>query len=165
MELKIDLNRKDFLEFNKYVLFRSRLKRTFIISTIFILLSILILNFNKPLDLILIGIELIIFCIAWSILLFILYQLNFQRIKKLPDTNGSILGQKTYILQDDGLKEITETSETLTKWNGIKKIIETEEYIYVFVDKIAAYVIPKRYFSEEKERIEFIETIKSKTEK
>ena len=165
MEIKIEITREDFLEFNKYVLLKNRLKRGFVIATIFILFWVIILNYNKPLDLFSIIIELIIFYLGWGILIFLLYKINFQRIKKLPDQNGAILGNKTYIIQDDGFKEITESSETLTNWNGIKKITETKDYIYVFVDKIAAYIIPKRYLNEEKERNQFIQTLKSKIER
>jgi hypothetical protein len=165
MEIKTQITREDFLEFNKFVLLRNRLKKGFAIATIFILFWTIILNYNQPFNPITILIELIVFYIGWGILIFLLYKVNFQRIKKMPDQNGSILGDKTYILQDEGFKEITDSSETLTKWKGIKNIIETKNYTYVFVDKIAAYIIPKRNVDENNEVERFIKALKSKVGK
>ena len=162
MEIKTYITRDDFLEFNKFVLMKNRLKRGFVIASIFILFWLIILNYNQSFNPMTILIELIIFYLGWGIFIFLVYKVSFQRIKKMPDQNGSILGHKTYILQDDGFKEITESSETLTKWNGIKNITETKNYTYVFVDKISAYIIPKRTVDENNEVERFITTLKSK---
>jgi hypothetical protein len=83
----------------------------------------------------------------------------------MPDKNGEILGEKTYILSDDGFKQISEHGESFIKWIGIKSLEENENYLYVFVDKIAAYVIPKRYLSDSPETREFIKVLKEKIKK
>jgi hypothetical protein len=162
MKITTEITREDFLNFNKHVLLKTRFKRSFIIATVFIILWIIILNYNAPLNLITILTEIVVFYLAWGLLIFLIYQISFLRIKKMPDEDGTIIGVKTYILSEDGFKEITNSSETLTKWNGIKNIEETNDYFFVFVDKIAAYVIPKRSFSNKTETEQFLQIMKNK---
>ena len=40
----------------------------------------------------------------------------------MPDEKGEILGEKTYILSEDGLKEISENGESFIKWIGVKSL-------------------------------------------
>jgi hypothetical protein len=162
MELKVDITRTDYLEFNKYVFFRSRIKRSYIIATIFVIIWVLLLNKNVSFNFLRILTQSIIMYSAWTVIILILNYLTLKRIKKMPDDNGGTLGEKTYNFLDEGFKEITENNETLTKWDGIKRMAESKNYIYLFVDKIAAYIIPKRYFVTEDEKIKFIDFINSK---
>jgi len=165
MEFKLQLSRQDYLEFNKYVLFKTRIKRNIIIVSFITLLWIVFLNYNQPLDLIIILIELILFSMIWSILFLLIYGIAFLKIKKMPDENGSILEEKTYIFSEEGLKQISTNSESFTKWNAFKSIEENKKYIFLFVDKIAAYVIPKRIFQDSKEINDFVDFLKEKIKK
>ena len=78
----------------------------------------------------------------------------------MPDKNGEIIGEKTYLILKDGFKQITANGESFIKWNGIKSLEENKNYLFIFVDKIAAYVIPKRYLNDLPEKNEFIKTLK-----
>jgi len=55
--------------------------------------------------------------------------------------------------------------ETLTKWNGIRNVIENERYVYLVLDRIAGYILLKRFFKDETEMNEFIGTIRTKIKK
>jgi len=165
MEVKINFTRKDFLEFNKYVFFKKRIKKSISIAIFFVLFWLIIMNLNKPFSPVLILTELILFSLVWVLFMFLSYKFSFARISKMPDEKGEILGEKTYILLDDGLKQISEYGESFTKWIGIKSLEENENYLFIFVDKIAAYVIPKRYFSDKSETKEFIKTLNEKIKK
>lgn len=164
-ELRIEFTRTDFWEFNKYVLFKRKFKRHYIIATFFVVLWLIILNLNAQLNITKILLELVIFYAIWTAAIFLMHFISIHRIKNMPDKDGSIIGKKTYIIQEDGLKEITETTESLVKWNGIKRITENKSCIFIFVDKIAAYVIPKRYFNSEIAINEFINLIEKKINK
>ncbi|MBN2174652.1 MAG: YcxB family protein [Bacteroidales bacterium] len=159
MEVKVELNWKDYLAFNKYIFIRKRIKNSFLIATIFVLLWLFILNYNKPFDVLLLLVEAIIFFAAWAVLIFIIFLLNFYRIKKIPGKNGAILGAKTYSLTDEGFKETGENLESIVKWIGIKKVVESGDYIYVFVDRMAAYIIPVRYFDSQEQKAKFLQSI------
>lgn len=163
MDIEVTITRTDFLELNKFVYFRNRLKRSFGIATFFIVVWLYILNKNGPFSIISILVQLVVFYACWGVLIFLLRQLAVWRIKNSPDTNGALLGTKQYQLTDEGIKEITEISESLTKWKGIQKIEETSEYIFVFIDRIAAYVFPKRAFGSKEELDQFIEILTTRT--
>ncbi|BDX37821.1 hypothetical protein CYCD_11760 [Tenuifilaceae bacterium CYCD] len=165
MEFKSQLTRQDYLEFNKYILFKTRIKRNLIFVIVITLLWIVLLNYNQPLDFIAILIELIVFSILWSTLYLLIYGIAFLKIRKMPDENGSILEEKTYIFSEEGLKQISTNSESFTKWNAFKSIEENKKYIFLFVDKIAAYVIPKRVFQDSKEMNDFVDFLKGKIKK
>ena len=161
MKISFEATRTDFLNYNKYMYRKKRLKRSLAISLVFVIIWTIILNTKEP-NILSIVIEFFVFSAFWAVYYLIVYTIHFHRIKKMPDKNGSILGHKTYIIEEDGLKEIAEMSESFTKWVGIKNIDETKDYIYIFVDKIAAFVIPKRCFSNESECQNFTNEIKSK---
>ena len=163
MEIKSQLTREDFVEFNKYIFLKMKMKRSIIIALIFIIFWIVYLNLNQPFNLIVLLIELIVFFLFWAILIFTFYRLSFARVKKMPDENGEILSEKTYFFTDDGLKEISENNVSFTKWSGFKSIEENKKYIFLFVDKIAAYIIPKRVFKDSKEVTQFLEYVKTRT--
>ena len=165
MDIEVTISRTDFLELNKFVHFRNRLKRSFGIATFFIIVWLFILNKNGPFNILSILVQLIVFYAAWGLLIFLLRQLTIWKIKKYPDENGALLGKKTYQLSDEGIREITDNSETLTKWKGIQRIEETNEYVFVFVDRIAAYIFPKREFKSKEELGQFLETLKEKAKK
>jgi len=142
METITEISRKDFLEFNKYVLIKTRIKRHVLIALFFVLLWVVTLNLNSPFDWVVILIEIVVFSLAWA--------------------DGAILGNKKYIILEEGFREITDTSDTTIKWLGIKKIDETDGYFYVFVDKMAAFIIPKRSFADVKEQAQFFQQIESR---
>ncbi len=150
------------MAFNKYVLLRSKLKSGLAIVTVFNLLWLIVLNYNKPFDPLIVMIELIIFYLAWGVLILIMYMISFYRIRKMPDQDGSILRERTYVILDEGIKEVTTSSETLFRWNGIKKVAETNDYVYLFTDRIAAFIIPKRYLKGPGESERFVELLKQK---
>jgi hypothetical protein len=165
MEIKSQLSRQDYVEFNKYVFLKSKMKRSIIVALIFTIFWIVYLNLDQPFNLIIVLIELVVFSLFWTLLIFASYWYTFNRVRKMPDENGEILGEKTYIFSDDGLKQISENSESFTKWNGIKSIEENKKYIFLFVDKIAAYIIPKKVFKDSNEINIFLDFVKERTKK
>jgi hypothetical protein len=163
MEINSQLTREDYVEFNKYIFLKMKMKRSIFIALLFIIFWIVYLNLNQPFNLLVLLIELIAFALFWAVLIFAFYRLSFARIKKMPDENGEILSKKTYFLTDDGLKEISANNESFTKWSGFKSIAENKKYVFLFVDKIAAYIIPKRVFKDSEEVTQFLEYVKTRT--
>lgn len=54
--------------------------------------------------------------------------------------------EHTIVLTEDAVIESTSVNESRHLWSGIYKIVETPEYIYIFVAADLAHVIPKRAF-------------------
>lgn len=163
MEIKSQLTREDYVEFNKYIFLKIKMKRSIIIALAFIIFWIVFLNFNQPFNLIVLLIELIAFSLFWAVLIFTFFSFSIARIKKMPDEYGEILSEKVFFLSEDGLKEVSTNNESFTKWSGFKAIEENKKYIFLFVDKIAAYIIPKRAFKDSEEVTQFLEYVKTRT--
>lgn len=165
MEIIVNITRDDFVEFNKHVLFKKRRISWLIMASIGIIIWTFLLNKDSQINLSMIFIEVLIFSGFWYLVYRVSNFILINKIKKMPDNDGNFLGKRTYYIFEDGLKEISENNESLTKWKGIKKVSESEEGIYIFVDKIAAFIVPKRYFDNDDEINNFINFINSRIAK
>lgn len=81
---------------------------------------------------------------------FVYFFLEEQR-KLLPNENGFMLGSKSYEIGDSGVTESWQHGEAKFRWAGIHGVEETSSHVFVFVDRCAAMILPKRCFdSDEK---------------
>ena len=71
-------------------------------------------------------------------------------ILQVRNTKG-ILGQHTFVVEADGLRETTEVNESLHKWAGIQDIAISNSYIYISVVPNQFHMIPQRAFKEASE--------------
>jgi hypothetical protein len=76
-------------------------------------------------------------------------------IKSTPDPNGSFLSPTDIELAPDGIRWRSKRGEGRTAWNAVNRIVETKSHIYLFIDRAAAHVVPKRCFSSEAAALEF----------
>lgn len=58
-------------------------------------------------------------------------------------TNKGTLGQHELEIDDSGLVERTEVSESRQSWQGIERISETEKHTFIYISSMMAHVIPK----------------------
>lgn len=160
--MKTEITREDFLQFNKHIQSTIKPRKAILFALSFLILLVIVMNIGKPFDLLAIGFEIVMLIALWGFIFVVFKQLSLSRIKKMPNDKGGILGDRIYLIEDKGFREISDTSETLTNWQGFKEIQESKDHYYLFVDKIAAYIIPKRSFSNRTEEDEFINTINGK---
>ncbi|HLJ53164.1 MAG TPA: YcxB family protein [Rhizomicrobium sp.] len=73
------------------------------------------------------------------------------------DPKGSFLSPTDIELAPDGIRWKSELREGRTAWNAVNRVVETKSHIYLFIDRAAAHVIPKRSFSSEAAAREFAE--------
>jgi YcxB-like protein len=64
------------------------------------------------------------------------------------EKHKSLLCQHTVTLADDALVEVTSFNESRTAWQGIYRVVEVADYIYIFISLHSAHIIPKRAFSD-----------------
>jgi len=161
MEITIDLTRDDYADFNEYYA-RKGENKLFLFAILAIIATTLFLNRGESFDLT----KFIATFLFASILVVLIYfgilGLIKKTAKKMPLKNGYFLGKKKICITEEGLYSESEGANTLQKWNGIKSIEENENSIFLFVDSIAAYVIPKRFFKSEEEKQIFIKKIEEK---
>lgn len=78
------------------------------------------------------------------------YLENIYRMK-----NDSI-GDRTLSLDDKGVYEKTQNSESSQKWDLVSSIEQDDHYIYLFLGRTKAHVVPKRSFSTSEEIENFV---------
>ena len=163
MEINIELTRKDYADFNQYWFLKTKLRSRIYIIISFALVFALVLNVGEDFSLTQFLIDTIIFGLPFAAIYFILILIGLRATGKMPSEKGSVLGKKKFIIEEEGLVEETEFNRNVQKWNGIMEIDENKNAILIFVDNMAAYIIPKRFFKNEDEKVNFLAALKEKT--
>jgi len=72
-----------------------------------------------------------------------------------------VLGQRSYTIEEDGLRVVTEISDALTKWRAINKVnADDHEYLFVYLgERVMGPVIPRRFFESEEHFAEFADEL------
>ncbi len=81
---------------------------------------------------------------------------NEQKKILQPKANAFVFGPTEYDFLEEGIKIKKEQSETFTKWEGVEKIFNARDYIYIFIDHNLSYIIPKRSFPSSEKLDEFL---------
>jgi hypothetical protein len=69
---------------------------------------------------------------------------HLQRRRAAPDADGAALGPRKLEISSEGIRQFSTHSESLTRWTALKDITDTSEHIFLWVDRIAAHIIPIR---------------------
>lgn len=95
-----------------------------------------------------------------SIVWLLLYPKIFEKrvlttIKKILEEgdNSSILGVHNLVFNEDSLIVNEPNSEQIIKWSAIKRVEETEDYIFVYLNSISACIIPKFKIEDNKNQV------------
>lgn len=80
-----------------------------------------------------------------------------KRILKMLDENGSegMMGDHSLTLTERSIINSTPRGDSRTDWKNIKKIIETQKHIFIFISAESAYILPARVFKDENEKKKF----------
>lgn len=162
MEITVEITSKDFTNFNKYYYLKKGFKPRLIIYLIMIIVLPIIMNLGEPFDLITFVISMLFTAIIFGLIYFGFGYLSLNLVGKIPSSNGAILGKRKFIISDGGFIEESDSNTNTQKWNSIKSIELNDEYVFVFIDKIAAYIIPKRYFIDKVHENSFVENMKAR---
>jgi len=82
-----------------------------------------------------------------------------------PFSNGSIIGDHVYILTDKKIIDYKGNHESSSTYDSILNINETDNNLFLFIDKASAYIINKKNISSELSIDEIINHIKEKCNK
>jgi len=164
MEINVNITRGDYADFNKYYYQKKMLKKTIWLSVIIVLVVPLIAYIGQDFSF-LSYIELVaVYGPVFVMINLIIMPLTMHLTKILPAENGSILGKKKFLITDEGLIEEAENNTNLQKWKGIKTVELSNKSVFIFVDNMVAYIIPKRFFKNKTEMLNFIAIIEEKAQ-
>ncbi|WP_088072301.1 YcxB family protein [Gottfriedia luciferensis] len=161
MKINYEINLEDYIEFNLHHLMHSKTvqkslwKQRIVVSLIYLILPFLISYFfNLPLLW-----YLITFSLA-SILWFLFFPKYFYRsaknkmIKHLSEKDDHVLfGEHLLKIDENGMKEITQSSVHEIKWDNIVEVKGTIGYFYIYFSSMQAIIIPLEAIKDDMEKL------------
>ncbi len=81
-----------------------------------------------------------------------------RRVIKIARQRPGLLCEHTIGISPEWLSEKTRINENKVAWTTLKSIEEDSEYLFLFLDRLVAHVIPKRAFSSPQEANTFLNT-------
>jgi len=172
-KFECNLDDKDYYEFNKYHFLNSPdMKRNNLIGKISLPLFFLIIllyyifnNYDKLYILVnvfLFSISSFIWCWSYKYFTIVFLKLYIKILK----VNGKMPYSSNAKMQffEDYFEEITPDTKSDIKYSAILRIsISEEKNVYIYINSIAAYIIPLRSFKSLEEQTEFLNFIKEKS--
>ncbi|MFW2491704.1 YcxB family protein [Clostridium chromiireducens] len=77
--------------------------------------------------------------------------------KRLKEgNNNGLLGRRTFEICDDKIIETTEYGKGSTNIKSIEDIFINDEYAFIYINRMQAYIIPLRAFYNRQEKYKFI---------
>lgn len=106
----------------------------------------------------------IIISVIWFFLVKPFFLLSMKVQIKLMEKDGKYpFGNDTYMsFENDYYIEATEENETKAKYESIDKIITNNNYVYIFISSLQAYIIPNSAFESEEQRESLITFLNNK---
>lgn len=157
MTLTIEITREDYADFNKFNFYSKGLKRTIINGVITIIFLQLLLNYKEfklaPT---------LISSVACVLVYFFLIKRSLNKSKNVPDQDGSMLGEKEVEFTDEKISYKASNAEGSINWTAIKSFKESSKAFYLYIDANMAVVVPKRFFKDGTEEMEFRNLVNGK---
>jgi hypothetical protein len=107
--------------------------------------------------------------LSWAFLMFLLgcvwvYFISlFASAKRLkPEDRETILGDREMTFDDDRLTSKNKMTESVFRWEAIKKWEQTTNIYLLFITDNSAFIVPKRVFENGEEQAKFEQLIKRK---
>jgi len=168
MKVSFDLTRQDYIEYNIFHHLNSKASRKsmqiirFAIPVIYLLLAYPISKVSE-IPFWWWATILTIISVVWVIK----YPKSFKktiakRVGKMLDEgkNVGLLGNRTIEITDTAITSEGQAGEMKTNWEAVERICETEDYLFLYIASVQAYIIPKRAFENKEKEDDFIQTIK-----
>lgn len=170
MKVNYDLKKEDYIEFNLHHMGKSKtIKRTlfieqYLIPLIFIITPFVFAkNHSNPPPIMYFMIPCVIMYILWTIFFPKYFRYSFKkRIEKLLNEgkNSTMFGPQTLSITDKGIFEFSEMEKSKVDMKAVERVDVTENYIYIYINAVNAYIIPSRAFKTLNEKYELIDLLK-----
>ena len=171
-EINVRLTDDDYLKFNEFLLIRSyygkkqMMNRRILIALITLIISAVVL-FRYGLSDVLLFASIYCFVMAiYQIFLNKLTQRSIRRRIKFLKKKGKLKYSPESVMRfyDDVLSEITPDEKTERKYSVLERVSIVGDVVYIHINVISAYIIPRASFESEEQYNAFLEFIKTKFE-
>ena len=82
-----------------------------------------------------------------------------------PSDDGFIIGPQQVTLGDDGIRQDSRQHQSLFHWSLVRSVGTTEHHVFIMIDRIGGLIIPKRAFSSDADREQFVSEIQRRSDK
>lgn len=166
MKIEVNVTPKDYGEFNKHYLKNKLFNKRFLLGiTLWVFFLTFLASFGNEFSFINFSKNLLITSFIFFASYFIIILLTAKLTEYLPSKNGSIIGKRVFICTEEYFIEESQVNLNQQKWSSILSIEETNNTFLIYIDKVAAYIIPKRDFKDDEQQVAFIDFVKSKINK
>ncbi|MBL8820360.1 MAG: YcxB family protein [Planctomyces sp.] len=160
MEIEVEILRRDLFALNVYMLPRSRgiWTRMLLLAMVGWAFILFIKPPNAQLNL------------AWTTCVSILgglfgvvfgFVIQMTQMLVTASEKDGVLGKHYLSLTDNGLREVTNTNQSLYCWNGIQRIIKVPHWIFFQVNNYQFQIVPRRAFADTQQFQAFFEASES----
>lgn len=147
MELIYELELENYIKFCKYHAFVKNVKTDYLAYLLFFTMEILLDHKNW-------FIKAGLLCITYILAMRLIVTHN---AKKLYKTDRDCFGCHVVTIKDDGLVFKNNNGEHKVYWEGIREVIVSNEYIFIYCGGNVSYIIPYNAFKGSEElREEFM---------
>lgn len=156
------LSKEDYFNYNMHFYKTSRTNRnTLNIARIFIFLSItlltIVMRVNDHIDtgfVIFLIVFLSIIVLFFPKIVFFVARIKIDKMLN-EGSPGEMFSKKIASFSDSEIEVFSEHSKTNVTWSGITRFEENQHYLFLFLDRVKAIVLPKRLFNTTIELDEF----------
>lgn len=150
----------EYNDYKKFVLFHSR--KAIIIEMLFIVavyvgtLVFLTLSDDEVLDLslfLLIVIPLGVIMIP--IIIFAIRQISLFKIKRIYRSDKLVQKMQNYTINNTGIKIESESITGILKWDEVFRVDESKYSFLIYLSRIKALMLPKKFFESDEKMILF----------
>ena len=163
MKIKYNLTENDYINFNICHMRNSKaLRKTiminrFLVPLIFLLMPFILYNISDiPFSYW--AITFILIYILWvSLYEKYVYRINRKRIKRMLEekSNNGLIGERILEIDEENIKITNNSGESKFSIKTIKDIIEDKEYIFIYINSVAAIIIPLEVFKDKEDKERF----------
>ena len=79
--------------------------------------------------------------------------------------NRGLLGHHRVTISEEGISDSNEFGQTSRVWRGVEKVVVADEHVYVYINALAAIIVPRRAFAGPLEFEEFVRVARADHEK
>ena len=72
--------------------------------------------------------------------------------------NRGIFSRHRVTISPESITDSSEHSQTSTVWRGVERVVTTDEHAYIYVNALAAIIVPRRAFANSSAFEEFVTT-------
>jgi hypothetical protein len=106
------------------------------------------IDIHMPTAMLLVGAILVLYCF---------YRWKWSR-GMVPLDHGALLAPRRLWIDDAGVGEESAHHRHFSAWAGIVAVHETDAHVFLMVDRLAGYILPKRAFTSAEALAEFTST-------